>query len=171
MIDDFALVGPLRVAHNVAAGRLGDMGRIRALGTLLRRRGVPEVAAALDRVGIGDKVWERADQLSGGQQQRVAIARVVHQQPTLVLADEPVSSLDPARSKSVLDVLVELIEADPDRTLVASLHDAGLALSHCERVVGLRDGVVQFDLPSASVTDEMLADLYAFEHLDEGTGA
>lgn len=161
--QDFALVGPLRVAHNVAAGRLGYWGRARALRSLLRPTNLGLIVDALDRVGIADKVWERADQLSGGQQQRVAIARVVFQRPSLVLADEPVSSLDPARSKSVLDVLVELVEIEPDRTLVTSLHDAGLALSHCERIVGLRDGTVEFDLPAASVTDEMLADLYALE--------
>lgn len=162
----FALVGPLRVAHNVAAGRLGDWGRVRALLSLVRPAHVDELAAALDRLGIADKLWERADQLSGGQQQRVAIARVVFQQPTLLLADEPVSSLDPARSKSVLDVLVEIVESDDDRCLVTSLHDADLALSHCERVVGLRDGRVSFDLPAAAVTEDMLAALYAFE--DEG---
>lgn len=164
--QDFALVGPLRVAHNVAAGRLGRWGRLRTLASLIRLAEAHEVAAALDRVGIADKLWERADQLSGGQQQRVAIARVVFQQPRLVLADEPVSNLDPARSKSVLDVLLEVVEEEPGRTLVASLHDADLALSHCQRVVGLRDGRVQWDLPAASVTAEMLADLYAFEDVE-----
>lgn len=161
--QDFALVGPLRVAHNVAAGRLGTWGRLRALRSLVRPADVDEIADALDRVGIADKLWERADQLSGGQQQRVAIARVVFQQPNLLLADEPVSSLDPARSKSVLDVLVEVVEPQAEGAFVTSLHDAGLALSHCDRVVGLRDGRVCFDRPSASVTPDMLDELYAFE--------
>lgn len=171
VFQDFALVGPLRVAHNVAAGRLGEWSRLRALASLFRPREVPQIAAALERVGIADKLWERADQLSGGQQQRVAVARVAFQAPRLLLADEPVSSLDPAWSNLVLEVLVESVESAPGRTLVTSLHDADLALRHCERIVGLRDGRVHFDLPAASVSAGMLTDLYAFEETDAATSS
>jgi phosphonate transport system ATP-binding protein len=161
--QDFALVGSLRVIHNVAAGRLGTWGPLRAIGSLIRPTDRDEIQAVLERVGIPEKLWYRTDQLSGGQQQRVAIARLLFQQPDLLLADEPVSSLDPTRSKSILDVLVEACEADPARALVTSIHDAPLALSHFTRIVGLRDGKTVFDEPARNVTPEMLDRLYAFE--------
>lgn len=166
--QDFALVGSLRVIHNVAAGRLGSWGRIRAISSLIRPTDREEIVEVLGRVGISEKLWDRTDQLSGGQQQRVAIARLLFQQPDLLLADEPVSSLDPARSKSVLDVLVEACEADPGRALVVSIHDAPLAMSHFTRIVGLRDGMTVFDEPARNVTTEMLDRLYAFEDPDVG---
>lgn len=161
--QSFALVGPLRVAHNVAAGRLGEWGRLQALRSLVRVRDVDAIAATLDRVGIGDKLWDRADQLSGGQQQRVAIARALFQHPELLLADEPLSSLDPTRSKSILQVLVDACSDGDERTLVASLHDAPLATSHAERIIGLREGRVAFDLPATDVTESLLEDLYVIE--------
>lgn len=165
----FALVGPLRVAHNVAAGRLGSWGTLRAIRTLVRPRDSGEIAAALDEVGIENKLWERTDQLSGGQQQRVAIARTLHQGADLLLADEPVSSLDPVNSKAVLDTLRDASgsrNGSDARTLVVSLHDAPLALSHCDRIVGIRGGRVQFDAPPGTVSQEDLVELYAFEHID-----
>ena len=161
--QDFALVGSLRVLHNVAAGRLGTWGRMRAIRSLIRPTDRDEIHAVLERVGIAEKIWHRTDQLSGGQQQRVAIARLLFQQPDLLLADEPVSSLDPTRSKSVLDVLVEACDAHPGRALVTSIHDAPLAVSHFTRVIGLRDGRTVFDEPTRNVTPEMLDRLYAFE--------
>lgn len=160
--QDFALVDSLRVVHNVAAGRLGTWGPWRALRSLLRPRDVEEISQVLHRVGVGDKIWERTANLSGGQKQRVAIARALFQQPVLFLADEPASNLDPTRSKSVLDILVEAAEVD-DRALVTSLHDAPLAQSHCQRVIGLAEGRVVFDLPAGEVTEELLVDLYALE--------
>lgn len=165
--QSFALVGPLRVAHNVAAGRLGSWSSLRALRALVRPVEVGAIRDQLDRVGIADKIWERTDSLSGGQQQRVAIARLLFQRPQLLLTDEPVSSLDPANSKAMLDVLLEACDDDPDRALLASLHDAPLALSHCQRVVGLRDGRIRFDEPAAALTDADMAELYAFEHDEE----
>ena len=161
--QDFALVPSLRVIHNVAAGRLGSWSRTRAIRSLLRPIDRDEISEILGRLGIADKIWDRTDQLSGGQQQRVAIARVLFQAPDLMLADEPVSSLDPARSKSALDVLVEACEADPGRALIASIHDAPLALSHFSRIVGLNDGVTVFDEPTRNVTSDMLERLYEFE--------
>ncbi|MEO1061827.1 MAG: ATP-binding cassette domain-containing protein [Actinomycetota bacterium] len=163
--QDFALVGPLRVASNVAAGRLGRWSWARALRSLVRPGPIDEIQAALDAVGIGEKLWERADQLSGGQQQRTAIARALFQQPDLLLADEPVSALDPARSDAVMDVLAER-SAGAGRAMVASMHDAPLALRTCDRIVALRHGRLRFDLPAAQVTAELLAELYV---LDEPT--
>lgn len=146
------LIGPLQVVHNVNAGRLGSWGRGRALRSLVRPID-PEVArSALDRMGIADRMHVRTDRLSGGEQQRVALARVLVQDPALILADEPVSSLDPARAEEVMDLLGEVV-VGRSRTLVVSLHDFALARRRCDRIVGLRGGRVAFDLPAGDVTD------------------
>jgi phosphonate transport system ATP-binding protein len=157
----FDLVEQLSVVHNVNAGRLGRWPLWKALVSLAAPRGLSDVQAALDRVGIGGKVRQRAGDLSGGEQQRVAIARVLVQRPLLVLADEPVASLDPARGREVIELLVDL-SAELGTTLVTCLHDVGLALGSFERVVGLRGGAVVFDRPPTAVSDGDIRDLYAF---------
>lgn len=156
------LVGRLRVVHNVNAGRLGRWPWWRALASLVRPLEVDAARDALARTGIADKLLARTDALSGGEQQRVALARLLVQDPDLVLADEPVSSLDPARAEEVLRLLCVEV-AGRDRTLLVSLHDFGLALRHCDRLVGLRAGRVLFDLPAAEVGDEHRRSLYALE--------
>ncbi|MEW1980411.1 ATP-binding cassette domain-containing protein [Citricoccus sp. NPDC079358] len=158
------LVGPLRVVHNVNAGHLGSWGRGRALRSLIRPLQVGQARVALDRVGIAGHLYQRTDRLSGGQQQRVALARVLVQDPDLVLADEPVSSLDPARADEVMGLLCGVLSHDrPRRTLVVSLHDFDLAVRHCDRVVGLRQGRVVLDLPAAEVDAHARQRLYALE--------
>jgi len=156
------LVGPLRVVHNVNAGRLGSWSRARALRSLVRPVEVDAARAALGRVGIADKLLERTDQLSGGEQQRVALARVLLQDPEVILADEPLSSLDPARAEAVMDLLSEVV-VGRSRTLIVSLHDFTMARRRCDRVVGLRGGRVAFDVPAAEVTDDMGAALYRID--------
>jgi phosphonate transport system ATP-binding protein len=153
------LVGPLRVVHNVNAGRLAGWPAWRAAWSLLRPQGVPEVAAALADVGLADRIFERTDRLSGGQKQRVAVARVLVQQPDLVLADEPASALDPALADRTLALLTGMT-ADRGGTLVASLHDPTLVLRHCSRVVGLVDGRIELDAPAQSLTLADLEDFY-----------
>lgn len=155
------MVGPLRVANNVAAGRLGRWSWAHAMKTMIRPGPIDEIVDALERVGIAEKIWDRADQLSGGQQQRTAIARALFQGPDLLLADEPVSALDPARSDAVMAELAATVSGD--KAMVASMHDAPLARRHCDRIVALRNGRLYFDLPSAEVTDVLLAELYALD--------
>jgi phosphonate transport system ATP-binding protein len=151
------LPGPLRVVHNVNAGRLAHWSTRRALWSLLRPWGVEDAGRALDLVGIGDKLWHRTDELSGGERQRVALARVLVQGADLVLADEPVASLDPARAGEVLALLVDPVRFD---TVVVSLHDVDLALAYFDRVVGLRRGRVLFDLPATDVERPLTDRLY-----------
>lgn len=156
------LVGRLRVVHNVNAGLLGMWTRRRALWSLIRPRGVDHAREALARVGIADKLHERTDRLSGGEQQRVALARVLVQDPALVLADEPIASLDPARAREVMELLRD-VGAGDDRALLVSLHAFELARAHCDRVVGLREGRVVFDVQAAEVTDAMASALYRID--------
>ncbi|MEO5841188.1 MAG: ATP-binding cassette domain-containing protein [Acidimicrobiales bacterium] len=156
------LVGSLRVVHNVNAGHLGTWSRRRALGSLIRPRQIDDAIDALEQVGIADKLHERTDRLSGGEQQRVALARVLVQRPELVLADEPVSSLDPARADEVVSLLCDVV-AGRDRALLVSLHDFELARRRCQRVIGMRAGRIVFDVAAAAVTDAMGEALYRID--------
>jgi phosphonate transport system ATP-binding protein len=160
------LVGRLRVVHNVLAGNLGRWSTAHALASLLRPQGVDGAARALEQVGIPEKLWARTDELSGGQQQRVAIARVLVQDPDVILADEPVSSVDPSLALTLVTLLRDL-SRDSTKTLLMNLHSVELALGHFPRIVGIRDGRVHFDLAPAKVTPELLAQLYAGSRDDE----
>jgi phosphonate transport system ATP-binding protein len=154
------LVGRLQVVHNVLAGHLGRWSTAKALWSLLWPQEIASAAAALARVGIAEKLYARTDTLSGGQQQRVAIARVLVQDPDVILADEPVSSVDPSLANGIVRLLGEL-SAAADKTLLMNLHSVDLAFSFFPRIVGIREGRVFFDLPPAKVTTDLLGGLYA----------
>jgi phosphonate transport system ATP-binding protein len=121
---------------------------------------------ALDRVGLADKLYERTSRLSGGEQQRVAIARLLLQDPQVILADEPVASLDPARAADLMGLLAE-IAGQSGKTLVSSLHSIDLVRKHFSRLIGLRNGGQLFDLPSADVTGDMMDRLYDLRGIEE----
>lgn len=157
--QQFHLVNNLRVIHNVNAGHLGRWSFLKALVSLVYPLEVQTAAKALRQVGIPEKLYDRTDQLSGGQQQRVALARVLVQDPQVVLADEPIASLDPELSREMMNLLRQLT-IEGSRTLIVSLHDVELAQTYCQRIVGLRHGRIVFDAPAALVTSTMLADLY-----------
>jgi phosphonate transport system ATP-binding protein len=152
------LVEQVRVLHNVNAGRLARWSAPRALLALLTARVDAEAADALARVGLAWAAHQPIERLSGGERQRVALARVIVQRPDLVVADEPVSSLDPARAAEMLDLLSAVTS---EGTLVVSLHQPELARRHCDRVVGLREGRVVVDSAADAVEDGTLRDLYA----------
>ena len=152
--QSLALADTLRVIHNVNAGRLGHWSSLRALASLIVPRERNHARATLDRLGIVETIDAPVGQLSGGQRQRVAIARVLVQDPTIILADEPVSQLDPERARSTMALL-------SDRTLIVSLHRPELATEFCDRVVGLRAGRVLFDSAARDVTPALLSRLYA----------
>ena len=159
--QDFRLVPQLRVLQNVLCGRLGRWSFARSLRTLVAppEHVVMEVHALLDKLGIADKLYQRTDRLSGGQQQRVAVARALFQRPSLLIADEPVSAVDPARSRQVLDLL-RTEARERSMTLLLSLHDTELARGF-PRWVGLGDGRVRFCRRPAEVGEQELAALYA----------
>ena len=162
--QQFDLVPNLSVLHNVLAGRLGDWSFGRSLLSLMWPQEQRLAFDALERVGVTHLARQRAGHISGGEQQRVAIARVLVQHPSVVLADEPVASLDPARAREVLLLLTAVTE-EQGETLIASLHSVDLARELFDRIVGLRNGVVQFDASACNIHDGMLEDLYRIEGL------
>jgi len=167
--QDLCLVPNVRVLSNVLAGRLGQQGLWASLRTLLApaRSEVLEVARILERVGIGEKLYQRTDSLSGGQRQRVALARALFQEPRALLADEPVSAVDPARARSMVELLAQ-ISRERGLTLVVSLHDIALAREFFPRLVGLRAGQVVFDRRTGEIGAGELERLYALEGLELG---
>ncbi|MEU9339121.1 ATP-binding cassette domain-containing protein [Streptomyces sp. NPDC048290] len=149
------LVRRRSVLDNVCAGALGRLPLRRSLTPALFPREVREEAmACLDRVGLADRAHDRAGSLSGGQQQRVAVARALCQRAPVVLADEPVSALDPAASEQVLALLAELAH-DERLAVLAVLHQPSLAARHADRIVGLREGRVVLDGPARLNTDAL----------------
>ena len=151
-----------RVVTAVLAGRLGIWPSWKSLTSLLYPMDIKGATAVLSQVQLSDKLFDRCDQLSGGQLQRVGIARVLYQQPDLVLADEPVSALDPILALNMLQVM-RAYALDRGATLIASLHAVDLALACFPRIVGLKAGEIAFDLPAQRVTPQMLDDLFAYE--------
>ena len=157
--QQFHLVDSLRVVHNINAGNLGHWPFWKAALSLVVPLEVKSATQALEKVGIPEKLYVRTDRLSGGQQQRVALARVLVQNPEVILADEPISSLDPALSQEIMDLLKQISE-EKGRTLVTTIHSLEFAFSHMERIIGLRAGKIAFDLPVNQVTQEMIENLY-----------
>jgi phosphonate transport system ATP-binding protein len=148
-----------RVVTAVLAGRLPAMGLLASLGSLFYPADIPAAWEALARFDLDDKLFERADRLSGGERQRVGLARALLAPARLWLVDEPLSSLDPTRARQALASLVDCAR-ERGITLVTSLHQVDAALAQFPRIVGLRDGAVAFDLPTAEVTPARLEALY-----------
>ncbi len=162
--QQYDLVPQLPVIHNVLAGRLGQWSLWRSIISLFWPRDRLIAEFALEQLGIADKARERTSHLSGGEQQRVAIARLMVQSPSLVLADEPVASLDPAQAEEMLRLLTNLTINNADsagKTLIVSLHSPYLIQKYCSRVIGLRKGRMVFDLPAWEVSKSVLDDLYS----------
>jgi phosphonate transport system ATP-binding protein len=159
IFQQFNLVGRLSVLTNVLTGIAAELPLWRGV---LNRFTLGERARALDALdamGLGEQAFQRASTLSGGQQQRAAIARTLVQGARLLLADEPVASLDPESTRRVMELLLALNQ-DRGMTLIVSLHDVALARRYCERVVALRDGALVFDGPTTALTPPLLRELY-----------
>ena len=155
-----SLVPSLSALQNALCGRLGSWTLGRSLRALLSPTDEDKglARAALQTVGLSDKAAARADELSGGQQQRVAIARVLVQDPEVLLADEPFASLDPALRAQLAELLFEVAKG---RTLVAALHDVEMAMAHFPRVIGLHAGRIAFDVRTEQVRPAMIDGLYS----------
>ncbi|ANJ28518.1 phosphonate ABC transporter ATP-binding protein [Agromyces aureus] len=159
VFQQFELVPSLTVLENVLTGALAEL-RGPRLGLWAYPRRLKLVALGhLDRVGLLDRAYQRADTLSGGQQQRVAIARALMQNPEILLADEPVASLDPESSDQVM-ALIREIAMDAGLTVVCSLHQVDLALSWGDRIVGLRHGEVVLDTPASGLSKTQVMEVY-----------
>lgn len=162
VFQHFNLVDRLSVMTNVLVGRLKHRSWLSSVLYLFRREDMAVAQEALDRVGLVEKSWERADRLSGGQQQRVGIARALAQQPRVILADEPVASLDPVTSEEIMQLLREICERDRI-TLLVNLHQVDLAKRFADRIIGLNAGRVVFDGMPRELDRAALASIYQRE--------
>ena len=165
IFQQFNLVKRSSVLTNVLSGRLGYLRPTWALMNYFPRPEVDRAMANLVRVGIPEKARTRADQLSGGQQQRVGIARALMQEPTLILADEPVASLDPATSHSVLRYVEELNKKD-GITVLCSLHFLSLARRYGTRIIALKAGEVVFDGLPVDIDERRFKEIYGEEAVE-----
>lgn len=165
IFQQFNLVKRLSVMTNVLSGRLGYVSPWRSLVNFWTEEEKRMAMANLERVGIADQAWKRADELSGGQQQRVAIARALMQQPKLILADEPVASLDPATSHSVMKYILELNRKD-GITVLCSLHFLSLARQYGTRIIALRDGRIVFDGKPEEIDDRRFKEIYGEDAIE-----
>ena len=172
IFQQFNLVGRLDVLTNVLMGRLADIPSWRSLTQLWPEQDRALAMSALEQFDMGSFAAQRADQLSGGQQQRVAIARALVQNPEMILADEPIASLDPRNTRVVMDALLR-INKHFGITVLCNLHSLDLAPSYCDRLVGMAAGRVVFDDVPAALTNDVARELYGFEAgdvLDAPTG-
>ncbi|WP_414048883.1 phosphonate ABC transporter ATP-binding protein [Macrococcus animalis] len=166
IFQSFNLVKRSSVIRNVLSGRVGYHPTWKMVLGLFPKKDKQIALEALDRVNIVEKAYSRADELSGGQQQRVSIARALAQEPKIILADEPVASLDPLTTKQVMDDL-KRINQDLGITVIVNLHFVDLAREYATRIIGLRAGQVVFDGPVAQATDNAFSEIYGREIKDE----
>ncbi|MHA3224811.1 phosphonate ABC transporter ATP-binding protein [Globicatella sulfidifaciens] len=159
IFQSFNLVTRAKVITNVLNALVPDIPFWRVLVGHYKKEEELKALEALDRVGILDKAYTRVDQLSGGQQQRVALARTLAQDPSIILADEPVAALDPVTANVVMKDF-QRINQEFDITVLINIHHVELALEFCDRIIGIRDGEVVYDGPSSNVDTEILNLIY-----------
>ncbi len=159
IFQSFNLITRTTVLKNVLTAFVPDLPFWRAFFGIYTKQEKLKAMECLDKVGILDKSFVRADQLSGGQQQRVALARTLAQNPQIILADEPVAALDPITAKQVMDDFRH-INKDMNISVLINIHHVDLALQYADRVIGIRAGEIVYDGPSADVNDEILAKIY-----------
>ena len=159
IFQSYNLVTRSTAIKNVLTSMVPDMSFIRVLLGLFTKAQKLHALEALDKVGILDKAYIRCDQLSGGQQQRVSLARTLNQQPTIILADEPVAALDPVTANLVMSDFKRINE-EMNITVLINIHHVDLALKYCSRVIGIRAGEVVYDGPTTAVTQAILDQIY-----------
>lgn len=170
IFQHFHLVGPMSVLENVCTGKLGAMNGPRITLMSYPKSVRQEAMDQLDRVGLADRAYQRADTLSGGQQQRVAIARALIQKPEILLADEPVASLDPVSSTQVIE-LIGRISREENLTVICSLHQVQLALDFSDHIIGLRQGAVVLDRDTSGIDRDEALDIYSAMATVDGESA
>ena len=166
IFQSFNLVTRTTVIRNVLMAQVPEMPFWRVLLGIFKKEDKLNALEALDKVGILDKAYIRADQLSGGQQQRVALARTLAQNPKIILADEPVAALDPVTAKQVMSDFKK-INQEMNITILINIHHVELALAYADRIIGIRAGKIVYDGPSADVTEDVLNMIYAGKIPDE----
>jgi phosphonate transport system ATP-binding protein len=166
IFQSFNLIMRTSVIKNVLAAKVADMSFIRSFLGLYKEEDKIAALSALEKLGILDKAYTRADQLSGGQQQRVALARTLTQDPKIILADEPVASLDPVTANQVMSDF-KTVNKDFNITVIANMHHVDMALNYADRVIGIRQGEIVFDGPSSKITNTILKDVYGREITDD----
>ena len=159
VFQSFNLVTRTTVIKNVLSACVPDMPFWRVLLGVFRKEDKIKSLESLDKVGILDKAYMRADQLSGGQQQRVALARTLTQDPRIILADEPVAALDPVTAKQVMQDFVR-INQEMGISILLNIHHVELALEYANRIIGIRAGKIVYDGPSANVNQTVLDAIY-----------
>jgi len=166
VFQSFNLVSRTTVIKNVLASRVPDMPLIRTILGVYSKEDKLIALEALDKVGILEKAYVRADQLSGGQMQRVALARTLAQEPSIILADEPVASLDPVTAKQVLDDF-KRINKELNITVIINIHHVDLALQYADRIIGIKEGHIVFDGNMKEVNEEVLEKVYGGNLTDD----
>lgn len=160
--QSFDLVDSMSVINNVLIGRFNEWGFGKSFVNLFKTQEKDLALKTLDMVGLKDKAGQKVASLSGGEKQRVAIARIMVQNPKLILADEPVSSLDPARSEEVLELLID-ISRQGQKSLLASVHSVDLVKKYFDRAIALRGGELVFDKNVADITEADYESLYMIQ--------
>ncbi|MCQ2412779.1 MAG: phosphonate ABC transporter ATP-binding protein [Sphaerochaetaceae bacterium] len=166
VFQSFNLVTKISVINNVLTARAAEMSFLRVLFGLYKKADKIKALEALDKVGILDKAYIRADQLSGGQQQRVALARTLAQDPEVILADEPVAALDPVMAEAVMNDF-KRINKELGITVLINIHHVDLALQYADRVLGIRAGKIVYDGPASEITEETLQQIYGRKLTDD----
>ena len=159
IFQSFNLVSRSTAIKNVLTAEVPEMNFFRVLFGIFTKEQKMHALESLDKVGILRKAYTRCDQLSGGQQQRVALARTLNQNPQIILADEPVASLDPIMARQVMKDFVR-INKDYNITILLNIHHVDLALQYCDRVIGVREGQIVFDGPANTITQEQIDEVY-----------
>jgi phosphonate transport system ATP-binding protein len=166
VFQSFNLVTRTSVINNVLAARVAEMNIFKSLFGIFSKNDKLLALESLNKVGIIEKAYIRADQLSGGQQQRVALARTLAQKPKIILADEPVASLDPITANQIMNDFLKINQTE-NITVVANMHHVDLALKYANRVIGINKGKIVYDGPASKITEKKLKEIYGRELTDE----
>ncbi|MGP4039187.1 phosphonate ABC transporter ATP-binding protein [Gracilibacillus sp. D59] len=159
VFQNFNLIDRLSVLNNVLHGRLGYTNTIKGSLGIFNKKDIAEAESILERVGLKQQKYKRADELSGGQMQRVGISRALAQKPRLILADEPIASLDPASSKNIMDHIYNICKED-QLTAIVNLHQVDVALKYATRIIGMQHGRIIFDGQPSQLSDKVIDEIY-----------